>query len=381
MYLAYATAFDSDDIHKWSGLGVYYGKMLRECGFTNLNSLNLNERTFPNNYIHSFKINFQSHFFGKNHTPVFDTTQSKTVARIVHNRLDKATHILSPNTVVLAYLKKDLKKILYTDSTLDNLLRFYSNYFNLQAKDITEAQEVERLAIENADLLIYTSKWAADSAIRNYNADATKVFIVPFGANLSIIPTKQELKSIILEKNIKRHINLLFIGVDWKRKGGEYAIELTEKLNELGIPATLHIAGIRNIPLHLNRKFIVYHGFISKRTAKSEMKLCKLYSQSNFLILPSLADCTPVVFSEANAYGVPCLVSSVGGHSGIIKNGINGKTFQHSEFVEKSVKYILELVKSENDYHDLCFSSYEEYLNELNWKSAGNKIAKLINAI
>ncbi len=111
------------------------------------------------------------------------------------------------------------------------------------------------------------------------------------------------------------------------------------------------------------------------------MKLGKLIFKSDFLILPSLADCTPVVFSEANAFGVPCLASQVGGHTSIIKDGINGKTFQHPNFVENSVKYISDLVQCKNCYEDLCFSSYNQYLNELNWKSTGTKIFKLINSI
>ena len=97
--------------------------------------------------------------------------------------------------------------------------------------------------------------------------------------------------------------------------------------------------------------------------------------------MPSLADCTPVAFSEANAFGLPCLASNVGGHTSVIKNGINGNTFVHPNFVEDSVKYIVDLVQTEDAYQDLCFSSYNEYLTELNWKSTGAKIFKLINSM
>ncbi len=283
--------------------------------------------------------------------------------------------------MILAHLKKDLRKILYTDSTLNNLLHFYPNYCCLKNDDIQKAQELEHQAIEVSDLLIYTSKWAAESAIKVYNAEAEKVFIVPFGANLKFVPDVQELKLIIKKRNIAEQVNLLFIGIDWERKGGEYAVQVTRKLNALGIRTILHVAGIRFLPTNLNKEFIIDHGFISKRTVKSELKLFKLISQSDFLLLPSLADCTPVVFSGANAFGVPCLASNVGGHTSIIKNGINGKTFSHVDFVENSVKFITDLIQTKNAYQELCFSSYNKYLNELNWKSTGAKIFKLINSI
>jgi hypothetical protein len=346
MELAYATSFNSEDIRNWSGLGVYYEKMLRGSGFADLNCLNLHKKPLLNGAISLFKKNIALNLLGHKVSPIFNISKSKTFAKIIENKIEKGTHILSPNTVILAHLKKDLKKILYTDSTLDNLLHFYSNYCNLHHQAVLEAQELERLTIENSDLLIYTSQWAADSAIKNYKADAKKVFIVPFGANLNSTPSYQELKSIVGKKDI-----------------------------------SLHVAGFRNLASYVGEKFVVDHGFISKRTVNDEMKLCNLIAKSDFLILPSVADCTPVVFSEANAFGVPCLVSQVGGHTGIIKDGINGKTFLRPDFVENCVKYISDLVERKNSYRDLCFSSYNEYSNELNWKSAGTKIFKLIQSI
>ncbi len=184
--------------------------------------------------------------------------------------------------MILAHLKKDLRKIFYTDSTLDNLLHFYPNYCCLKNDDIQKAQELEHQAIEVSDLLIYTSKWAAESAIKVYNAEAEKVFIVPFGANLNFVPDDQELKLIIKKRNIAEQVNLLFIGIDWERKGGEYAVQVTRKLNALGIRTILHVAGIRFLPTNLNKEFIIDHGFISKRTVKSELKLLNLFPKVIF---------------------------------------------------------------------------------------------------
>jgi hypothetical protein len=241
MKLSYATAFDAEDIRNWSGLGVYYAKMLREAGFTNFNCLGLHRETLPLHFIPFLKAKLNFHVLGKKESLIFNTAQSQAYAHIIHNKIGYCTHILSPNTVILAHLKKDLKKILFTDSTLDNLLNFYPNYCGLKNEHIQKAQELEHQAIEVSDLLIYTSKWAVDSAIKVYNAEAKKVFIVPFGANLKSVPDEQELRSIIKKRDIAKQVNLLFIGVDWERKGGEYAVQVTKKLNALGIQTILHI--------------------------------------------------------------------------------------------------------------------------------------------
>lgn len=381
MQLAYATSFNSEDIRNWSGLGVYYAKMLRDAGFQHLNRLDVIEKPIINSAIHFFKNKISSRLLPKTPSSIFTLQQSKTYAKIIDDKIGNGTHLLSPNTVILGHVKKDVKKILYTDSTLENLLNFYSNYCNLPEEAVLEAQQLEQLTIERSDLLIYTSQWAADSAINDYNADAGKVFTVPFGANLQLIPDDQEVSSIVAKRKITKHIRLLLIGVDWERKGGRYAVQVAEELNRLEIPVTLHIVGMKDIPEKLHKKFIVDHGFISKRNLKQEMKLYKLVAESDFVILPSLADCTPVVFSEANAFGVPCLTTQVGGHTSIIKDGINGKAWARQDFVESCVKYISELVESEKRYQELCLSARNVYLKELNWKTTGAKIAGLIRSI
>jgi glycosyltransferase involved in cell wall biosynthesis len=379
MKLIYATVFDSNDIRNWSGLGVYYWRMLRDAGFQDLSSLSL-QKPFPCKIFDLVKAKLGRHLGVKEH-PIFNKKQSHEFARMVQGRLGNGTHILSPNSIILASIEKDIKKILYTDSTLDNLLNFYANYRHLDQRTVQEAQDLEQQAINNSNLLIYTSQWAADSATDHYGADPTKVFVVPFGANLRSLPNRMEVRDIIKNRNVAKHLNLLFLGVDWLRKGGDYAVEVLQKLNESGIPATLHLVGLSSVPAGLNMKNIINHGFISKRSEQSELKLRRLIAASDFLLLPSLADCTPVAFSEANAFGVPCLASRVGGHASIIKDDINGKTFPHINFAKESVKYITELVEKENAYKELCYSSYNEYISELNWKSTGEKIAKLIKSI
>ncbi len=378
MKLVYATDFDSKNIHNWSGLGVYYGKMLSQAGFdmSYLSDLNL-----PNPFFHFLKRHYTKRIWEKTYSPRFNEAVSKNYARIIEKSVSEGTPILSPNTVILANLSKRLKTVLYADATLKSLLRFYPEYSRFTKACLEDGKQIDQQAIDNSDLLIYTSEWAAKSAINDYNADPSKIFIVPFGANLDYTPNIEEAMQIIRKREIHTHVNLLFLGVDWERKGGEYALKVTDTLNESGIPATLHIAGIKHLSSRINRRYIVDHGYISKATSDGQKRLSAIIADSNFLILPSMADCTPVSFSEANAFGVPCLVSNVGGHKSIVENGINGMVSQHDDFVENSVNYISMLRESDSSYHQLCLSSYEKYRTKLNWKTTGEKISKLIKSI
>ncbi|HZH95463.1 MAG TPA: hypothetical protein VEY06_06235, partial [Flavisolibacter sp.] len=82
-----------------------------------------------------------------------------------------------------------------------------------------------------------------------------------------------------------------------------------------------------------------------------------------------------------NAFGIPCLASDVGGTTSVIKPEINGKTFPLSRFVEDVVDYIVEMSSKQSVYNELCFSSFDMYINELNWKTTGRKIFNLISSL
>lgn len=378
MKLVYATDFDAANIHNWSGLGVYYGKMLAQAGF---DVEYFNNIKLPNPFLHYLKTHLVKQIMGKTYLPRFNISVSKYYAKVIESKISNGSYILSPNTVILANLKNKYKKILYADATLESLKKSYPEYSRFTKKCLEEGKILDKQAIDSSDLLIYTSQWAADSAINDYNADPEKIAIVPFGANLEFVPGTDEVQAIIKKRVPNKSINLLFLGVDWRRKGGDNALLVTDELNRLGIAATLHIVGIKKLPQYAIKEHVINHGYISKATAEGQKALSRLIAESNFLILPSLADCTPVAFSEANAFGVPCIASDVGGHSSIIKNDINGRVFSSDDFVKDSVNYILKLIESENDYRSICFSSHDMYLSKLNWKSVGNRIAELIKLI
>jgi glycosyltransferase involved in cell wall biosynthesis len=230
-------------------------------------------------------------------------------------------------------------------------------------------------------LAIYSSEWAAKTAIDHYGVDPGKVRVVPFGANLESSITYDEMKEIVARRS-SPECKLLFLGVDWKRKGGDMAVKVTANLNELGINDTLHVAGINNLPFSREEHpYVVNHGFISKSTKEGRNKIIQLLLQSNFLLLPTLADCTPIVYSEANSFGLPCITTNVGGIPSIIRDDVNGRMFSLESDSSDYAKYIKTTFENQGRYRELCYSSFGEYENRLNWKVAGQSVTKLITQL
>lgn len=175
-------------------------------------------------------------------------------------------------------------------------------------------------------------------------------------------------------------LRILFVGVDWERKGGPDFLELCRMLKKKGIHYHADIAGCTpEIPNELKTDVEV-HGFLSKANPAQKKILDALYQNAHFFILPTHAECTAVVFCESSAYALPSLSYQTGGLGSIIENGTNGFLFPLNNPVNMSdwVNFILMLQASPKKYRQLCLSSYDFANHELTWKSVGNKIVKII---
>ena len=171
-------------------------------------------------------------------------------------------------------------------------------------------------------------------------------------------------------------IKLLFIGVDWQRKGGANAVSVANMLNERGIKTELHLVGCDpkiDLP-----DFVVLHGFISKQSKDGLNKLKRLFLQSHFLIVPSLAEAFGIVFAEASSFGVPSLATNVGGIPSAVRDGINGKLFPLSASPKEYCDFIISTIQSKEKYVALALSSYKEYKERLNWDTSGKILGDLI---
>lgn len=377
MVIYYATIFNAKDVHSWSGLCFHIGQMLQEQGH---DVVYLDDLKVPNALLHEAKRHFMQ-FVGKTYSPYFSIEVAKEYARQINKQVPKGAVIFSPNSILLYHLGSSYKKVLFTDSTFDGLLNFYPSFSNISNTYIEQAREIERKALHDADLLIYTSKWAADSAQKDYHVSPEKISIVPFGSNMDIAASETELDQIISGRIHDDAMQLLFIGVAWYRKGGDYAMEVLNRLHKMGVNAKLHIVGLRHLPSYVDRSHIVHHGFISKSGKDGHSYMASLFKQAHYLLLPSRADCTPVSISEANSFGLPCLVSDVGGNPDIVREDVNGNVFDFTNGPTLCTEYINYFNRYPAQFEQLCRSSFRCYTDELNWQSTGRRITQLLNSL
>ena len=192
---------------------------------------------------------------------------------------------------------------------------------------------------------------------------------------LTRMPSVEEVRQAIASRNIDI-CKLLFVGVDWYRKGGREALSVASMLNERGVKAELHVVGC-NPPSPLPG-YVKQYGFLSKNNREQNETLLTLFKTSTFLILPSQAEGFGIVIAEANAFGLPAVATAVGGIRTAVRNEKNGRAFEPEVFVQECSDYIMQTLSVKEQYHRLCRSSFEEYLHRLNWDSAVQSVLNVI---
>jgi glycosyltransferase involved in cell wall biosynthesis len=375
MQVAYVTSYDANDVRQWSGLGNFIAGALRnaEVKISNVGPL----ATDSSRLLMLKKLAYLG-LGGQRHLIDREPSVARGYAAQISKCLDRTTDVVfSPGTIPIGYLRCRQPIAYWTDATFAGMVGFYPEFSNLSAETLRNGHRLEQAALDNSRLAIYSSDWAARTARAHYRVDPDKIAVVPFGANIDVDFGPEEIAALI-DARPRTVCRLLFLGVDWERKGGPMACEVVRQLNEGGLPTSLTVVGCRPpMPLEFT-DFVDIVGPISKATAEGRRRLRELLAASHFLIMPSRADCTPVVFSEANAFAVPCLTSEVGGIPSVVLNGINGYRFPFENEAAAYAGQIDALMRRYGDYRALATSAHAQYRDRLNWRAAGATVRALL---
>ncbi len=240
---------------------------------------------------------------------------------------------------------------------------------------VIEGNSIERRSIGKSDITILSSSWAARSVIDYYGADRKKVHVIPFGPNVDNVPSKVD----ALQVKDREKCKLLFVGVEWERKGGQVAFDTMLSLKKMGLNVTLTVLGCTP-PDDVKDEDLIVIPYLNKNIEEESRKFNSLFEESHFFILPTQQECFGVVFCEASAFGLPSLTTDTGGISSAVKNNVNGFRFKLSDGGNEYASKVYSIFTDyKNKYIPLCVSTRDMYDKELNWEAFGLSIHKLMS--
>lgn len=256
--------------------------------------------------------------------------------------------------------------IFITDATP---LYINENYFETLGPEVCEREDI---TIRRAAKVVYSSSYMAERARQEFEClreAPGKLEVVPFGLNMDVLPPPEK------PKVLQDTLSFLFVGKWWDRKGGGIAVQMIEALRDKGVSARLTVVGCR--PEGVACEYIEVIPYLNKNIPAEQEKYISLLKQSHFLVLPTRADCTPMVIAEANAFGMPVLVTDVGGIPSLVESGVNGYLFSLQDKGEQYAERVLSLLDFPESYERLSESSRKRYENHLNWDAWAARIVEM----
>jgi glycosyltransferase involved in cell wall biosynthesis len=165
---------------------------------------------------------------------------------------------------------------------------------------------------EKARRLITWNEWGKQSLMRDYGIPADKVIVIPPGINMERWQVHQH-----VEHSAGGAVRLLFVGGDFRRKGGETLLkafcEFLKDDCELDIVTREDVdtRGLPNVRVHSGLR-------------PNSAELMKLYERADVFVFPTLGDSLPLVIMEAMASGLPVITTAVGAIAEEVEDGVTG---------------------------------------------------------
>ena len=377
MKIAFLTSLDPQNKRSWSGIPYYIARSLQKhCGEVSyIGHMYAPKEMFIGNFVHRCSMLL----FKKRFMYFHGVLVAKRYAKIAAQRLAKQRFdvIVAPTGASeIAFLKTDIPIILVEDATFGLLYNYYPVFSNLLEASFRELDTIERYATRKAKVLVYSSSWAARSALDDYCADPAKVHVVPMGANLEETPSKE----MVLTRKRSDACRLLFVGVDWYRKGGDIAFETLLELEKMGIMAELIICGCIP-PRQFFHKRMQVIPFLNKNDPEQFNRLVQLYLDADFLLVPTRNECYGIVFCEASAYGLPVVTTQTGGVPEVVRNGENGFVLPLAARGDEYARVIASVYQDDECYARLVYTSRAAYDERLNWDAWGKTMNTILNEV
>lgn len=244
-------------------------------------------------------------------------------------------------------------------------------------------QQVERELMASADHIVAFSPHERDAMVRLYQADATRIGLIPCGVDLSLFrPLDQQ------EVREKLGLNgekvLLYVGRIEPLKGLELLLHTAAQLQTFeqirvlvvggGVGRDQEIDRLRELAKSLNVDKVF--DFIG-RVDQQDLPL--YYNAADVCVVPSFYESFGLAALESMACGTPVVATRAGGLSTIIQHGRTGylKAWRCPEAFASSLEMI---ISSRNLQHSMGLAARRR-AEGLSWDNVAGQIAGVYDSL
>lgn len=374
--IAYVTRGKADDPGNWSGIVRHIRQGLMDAGHEVHPIDGISTAVPLLSKIRGRMVRMISgkvYAYDRNHG-VSRRFAKQVAARLLRMDVDC---VVSPVLQTPAYLQTRLPLSVWDDGPFHCLREIYPQYQGLARDSLRQGDALDRMTIRRADLLAFASHWAADDAVRYHGADPAKTMVIPFGANCDS-PFRDEDEALdAIRRKPFSPLRLLFVGLDWERKGGPLTLAVVQELRRRGVHAELTIVGCN--PFDGTPPDGVHCvGRLDKGNPDGAKRWRECFRDAHLFIMPTRAECFGIVYAEAAAHALPSIATRVGGVPDAVADGVSGWLFDLDAGVQPYCDLLQTLASKRTVLQEFSLCSFRHYQQQLNWP---HSVETFVNAL
>jgi glycosyltransferase involved in cell wall biosynthesis len=259
----------------------------------------------------------------------------------------------------------------YHDGNLYTLTKSPYGYPKIHEKYIKKTLNYEARLYKKIDYIFPMSKWLAGSFIKDFGIKSDKVLPVGAGINIPLRYTTE-----LNEKDYSVPA-ILFIGKDFKRKGGDDLLSAFKSVKREIPRATLTIIGPS---YRINEEGVRNLGPISKMTDNGLKRIVEAYKEASIFVMPSLYEPFGIVFCEAMAFALPCVGANICAIPEIIVHQKSGLLVPPRDEHALS-DALITLLKNPSMCKEMGTEGQLRYRNYFTWDAVQSRIVNAISSI
>jgi glycosyltransferase involved in cell wall biosynthesis len=249
--------------------------------------------------------------------------------------------------------------VVYTDTTFARVWEQWPAWAPIGVPAGRRFLEPERNVAAHAHTVFTMSEDARRSFLTDYGCSADQV--VNVGTAMALAPVDLSTRSW-------SEPTALFVGQDFKRKGGEDLLAAWPLVRQSMPSARLVIVGPRVRRLRLPEG-VEWVGLVTDR-----QRLARIYERASLFVLPAHFDPMPWVLGEAMGHGLACVVTPSCGMPELVDDGVTGRIVPPAD-PHQLARTVSALMADRETLEQMGRAGYAKVTSTCRWEDVADRMA------
>lgn len=235
-----------------------------------------------------------------------------------------------------------------------------SAFQNSNIKVLEQRQKEQDEYLQNCSGIFTMGHWLKEWLITQ-GLPSDRIHAVGGGNNIN---------AKLIAPQTKSRNKILFIGKDFKRKGGYITYEAFKLLHQQHQDLELYVIGPSKDPI---TNPIDGYNYIGEIPFEEE---AKYYNTCDVFCMPSYFEAYGLVFAEALTFGLPCIGRNCYEMPYFIENGKTGMLLEQDD--PKELARLIKHILDNDSFVNNVKTNKQQYLHDFSWETVAEKIANVI---